>query len=116
MGATFAPFQIIDSTGDPDAPTYFAFNCSMQGGSENDIGQVNGITNLYYENGQLHKESNYLHEERQDITTSWYEGGELKSVCNFKDGKLNGEHKILNKDGSIKELAYYKDGVELDQN
>ncbi|MCZ6865473.1 MAG: toxin-antitoxin system YwqK family antitoxin, partial [Candidatus Dadabacteria bacterium] len=59
---------------------------------------------------------NYVNDERQDITTSWYEGGELKSVCNFKDGKLNGEHKILNKDGSIKELAYYKDGVELDQN
>jgi len=51
---------------------------------------LNGITNLYYENGQLHKESNYVNDERQDITTSWYEGGELKSVCNFKEGKLIG--------------------------
>jgi len=79
-------------------------------------GHLNGITNMYYENGQLHKESNYLNDERQEITTSWYEGGELKSVCNFNNGKLNGEHKVLNKDGSIKELTYYKDGVELDQN
>jgi len=77
-------------------------------------GHLNGITNMYYENGQLHKESNYSNYERQDITTSWYEGGELKSVCNFNAGKLNGEHKILNKDGSIKELTYYKNGVELE--
>lgn len=48
MGVTFAPFQIIDATGDPDAPTYFAFNCSMQSGIENDIGQVNGRINVYY--------------------------------------------------------------------
>jgi antitoxin component YwqK of YwqJK toxin-antitoxin module len=76
-------------------------------------GHLNGISKMYYENGQLHKESNYENDERQDITTSWYETGELKSVCNFDAGKLNGKHKILNKDGSVKELTYYKNGIEI---
>ena len=48
MGVTPSPVQIVDATGDPDAPSYFAFNCSMQNGIENDIGKTNGRINVYY--------------------------------------------------------------------
>ena len=48
MGVAPSPVQIVDATGDPDAPTYFAFDCSLQNGIENDIGKTNGRINVYY--------------------------------------------------------------------
>jgi antitoxin component YwqK of YwqJK toxin-antitoxin module len=50
---------------------------------------------------------------RQGVTTGYYESGELKSVCNYKDGELDGIHKILYPDGLIKELTYYKNGIDI---
>ncbi|MDX1435110.1 MAG: hypothetical protein R3286_21910, partial [Gammaproteobacteria bacterium] len=39
MGVRFAPFEIVDATGDPDAASYFDFDCSMRTGIQNDIGR-----------------------------------------------------------------------------
>ena len=48
MGMGFSPFQIIDATGDADASTYFDFDCTMQAGLQNDIGETAGRINIYY--------------------------------------------------------------------
>ena len=47
MGIAFAPFQIVDATGNPDASRYFDFDCSMKNGIEADIGKTNGRINVY---------------------------------------------------------------------
>ncbi len=48
MGVTPSPIQIVDATGDPDASNFFAFDCSLQNGIENNIGKTNGRINVYY--------------------------------------------------------------------
>ena len=48
MGLRFSPFEIVDATGDPDAPNYFDFDCSMRTGIQSDIGQRAGRINIYW--------------------------------------------------------------------
>lgn len=48
MGVRFSTFEIADATGDPDASSYFDFDCSMRTGIENDIGQTAGRINVYW--------------------------------------------------------------------
>lgn len=48
MGVGFSPFEIIDATGDPDAPTYYDFDCSMRTGIQNDIGFKPDRINVYW--------------------------------------------------------------------
>jgi len=48
MGVRFSEFEIIDATGDSDAPDYFDFDCSMRTGIENDIGQRSNRINVYW--------------------------------------------------------------------
>jgi len=48
MGVQFNPFEIVDATGDPDASTYYDFDCSMQTGIKNDIGNDPNKINIYY--------------------------------------------------------------------
>lgn len=47
MGVAFDNFEIIDATGDPDAPNYFDFRCSMRTNMKNDIGNKAGRINIY---------------------------------------------------------------------
>jgi len=48
MGVAFSPFEIVDATGDPDAPNYYAFDCSKKTGIETNIGKASGRINIYY--------------------------------------------------------------------
>lgn len=48
MGVRFGLFEIVDATSDPDAPNYFAFDCSKRAGIQSDIGQTSGRINIYY--------------------------------------------------------------------
>lgn len=48
MGVRFSVFDIRDATGDPDASSYFDFDCSMRTGIQNDIGQDAGRINVYW--------------------------------------------------------------------
>lgn len=48
MGVRFGPFEIVDATADPDAPTYYAFTCALKNGIESDIGKTAGRINVYY--------------------------------------------------------------------
>ena len=48
MGVRFSQFEIIDATGDPDAPNYADFDCTMRAGIEADIGQRANRINVYW--------------------------------------------------------------------
>jgi hypothetical protein len=50
MGVDFSPFEIVDATGDPDAPNYVAFDCSKRAGIQTDIGRTAGRINIYWVN------------------------------------------------------------------
>jgi hypothetical protein len=48
MGVAFSPFQVVDSTGNAKASTYYTFDCSKQAAMENDIGKTAGRINIYF--------------------------------------------------------------------
>lgn len=50
MGVSLNLFQIINATGDPDAPRFVAFDCSMQAAIQTDIGRTAGRINVYWVN------------------------------------------------------------------
>jgi hypothetical protein len=50
MGVRFSQFFIVDATNDPDAPTYFDFDCSMRAGIQNMIGRRANRINVYWVN------------------------------------------------------------------
>ena len=76
-------------------------------------GHLNGVSNMYYEDGTIKKKSNYSNDERDGITYSYFENGNLSSECRFNNGNLDGEHKYFNEDGTIKELKYYDNGKAI---
>ena len=49
MGVEFAEFEIVDATGDPDAPAlYHTTTCAFEGQAETTIGKRSGRINIYY--------------------------------------------------------------------
>jgi len=78
-------------------------------------GHLNGVSNMYYEDGTIKKKSNYSNDQRDGVTYSYFENGNLSSECRFDGGQLDGEHKFFNEDGTLKELKYYDKGKPLDK-
>lgn len=48
MGVAFSPFEIVDATANPNASSYFAFDCSKQAGIASEIGKNAGRINIYW--------------------------------------------------------------------
>ncbi len=48
MGIGFSAIEIVNATGDPDAPTYFNFNCGLRAGIQTDIGRRANRINIYW--------------------------------------------------------------------
>ena len=45
----------------------------------------------------------------------FYENGNVFEEKNYKEGKLDGEYKLYNEDGSFRERSFFKDGEEVDE-
>jgi len=53
-------------------------------------GKLNGLSEEYYNHGQLYCRKNYKDNELDGLSEFWNESGKLCHRCNFKDGKLYG--------------------------
>ena len=91
----------------PNGKTMVEWNCSG--------GHLNGVSNMYFEDGTIKKKSNYTNDERDGVTYTYFDNGNLASECRFDAGDLDGEHKFFNEDGTLKELKYYDRGKALDK-
>ena len=48
---------------------------------------MEGIYKLYYKDGDLWKEVNYINDKKNGVYKSYWGNGQLKSVANYIDGK-----------------------------
>ena len=69
--------------------------------SKNDGGKEHGLTEGYYENGQLQWKGNYEDGKLQGLMEGYYENGQLRAKENWEDGKLHGLQENYYEDGQL---------------
>ena len=74
-------------------------------------GELDGVWESYYGNGQLRERENYKDGEKDGVSESYYENGQLNEKRIYKDGELEGLMKIYNEDGSLDKIGIYKNGA-----
>ena len=53
-------------------------------------GKLEGLTHVWFQNGQLRFKGNYRNGMLEGLTTVWYENGQLRFKGNYRNGKLEG--------------------------
>ena len=79
-----------------------------------DGGKKDGLSEIYYDNGQLRYKENYK-DGKQDGLREWYhENGQSESNTNYKDGKKDGLDEGFNKKGQLLWKFCYKNDEQTD--
>jgi hypothetical protein len=77
---------------------------------KSDGGEKHGLSEDYYENGQLKYRRNFKDGEVDGPFESYHDNGQLRSEGNFKDGKADGLYKEYDRDGQLQTRNCYKNG------
>lgn len=72
-------------------------------------GIMNGLTRMFYANGQLNKQGNYKNGKFHGKWEGWYEDGTKSFEINHAEGLLDGAYITYYKNGNMKEKGVYKD-------
>jgi antitoxin component YwqK of YwqJK toxin-antitoxin module len=73
-------------------------------------GKIDGVRELYTENGVLYQSRTYKDDKKDGELNRWYEDGTLLETSFFKNDKPHGEHKTYHENGQICIHAWYKNG------
>lgn len=74
--------------------------------------KLNGMEKEYYEDGKIKKEIIYNNGMRNGIQLTYYNNGNIKTELRFNLGQLNGRQFGFYEDGKIKYETNYIDGKE----
>jgi antitoxin component YwqK of YwqJK toxin-antitoxin module len=75
-------------------------------------GKKNGLSQKWYSNGKLQKESFYKNNKLEGEGKSWWEDGKLASESFYINGVGNGVQKEWHPNGKMSKLTTLKNGVE----
>lgn len=70
----------------------------------------------YFDNGNLHKEENYLDDELHGVFKRWHENSKLAIESNYESGKRDGIWKEYYENGSPLEEGYYENSAYVTKN
>ena len=70
-------------------------------------GKVNGLYQLFNEDGTINYEANYINGELEGLSTWYYENGKIHFKSFYKHGLLNGESIYYDEKGNIELREYY---------
>ena len=88
----------------------------------NETDEIEGVSTtlkIYYEEGSLKNESNYINHPDSDYVKRhgpykyYFENGVLNFDQNYKNDKLDGVRKIYWENGQIRHVGNYKNGIEI---
>ena len=74
-------------------------------------GKLDGLSESYYENGQLHIRWNTKDGKQEGLFESYHENGQLHIRGNIKDGKPDGLIEYFDEEGNQLKTEEYKEGV-----
>ena len=76
------------------------------------MGQRHGNNKIFFEDGTLRIEVNYIDDHKEGLEKYYFSTGKLASAVNFVHGKKEGLQKEYNKDGSLNNDVMYKHGYK----
>ena len=95
-------------------PTHYTdwrISGSLRQDYETDIaGRKNGLYKMYFNNGSLFKEFNYLKDKLHGAYKIYDDNGDLREDCNYENGVKVGESKTW-KDGKLESHCIWENGV-----
>lgn len=110
---------LIEAAGKSDAKKiksgkwYIYYNngyLSAEGNYLND--QFDGTWKGYYDNGAKRSEVNWANGKRNGMYQYFYQNGQLKEKGNYVDNKLEGEIVVFYSNGAIKEISHFKEDLQ----
>ena len=79
----------------------------------NNLGQLHGAREVYYENGQVAEKSNYIDNELDGLYAWYSESGILIKELTYKTGSLDGLAKVYDATGAVIIDGQYKHGQKV---
>ena len=73
-------------------------------------GELHGVQEEYYRNGQLERREHYSNGERDGLLVRYYENGNLAEKATVIDGEIDGEYIVYHENGKMAELEVYSMG------
>jgi len=80
--------------------------------SWNNDGELSSQRFIYYENGQLRNESQFLNDKYDGNFILYYENGQISLKKRYKNGVLEGESISYYENGQLKEKSNYINGIK----
>ena len=77
-------------------------------------GALDGLSEIYYENGQLEHKANYKKGLLDGLSETYYENGQLSFKQNYKNDQYDGLVEAYNKNGQLLARKYFKNGKLVD--
>lgn len=78
-------------------------------------GKIDGVRKMYYQNGKLIVERNYLQSVPNGLETEYYEDGSIKQKGIMKNGKEDGVWEIYFPNGQVKQRTKFDNGNMVDE-
>lgn len=82
----------------------------------NQAGQLDGLSEVWHENGQKEEELNFKNGQRHGLNVWWHDNGQKESEWNYKDGEKHGVCKNYGKDGNMTKTERWEDGWLVEEN
>jgi antitoxin component YwqK of YwqJK toxin-antitoxin module len=79
-------------------------------GQENSKGQEEGIWEIFWENGNIHRRIPYVEGKEDGIEEWFYPNGNISCRTPFKDGNMDGIQEEFNEQGNIVKTTLWKEG------
>lgn len=77
-----------------------------------DNGKKAGTWKLYFQGGQLKKQSTYQNDTENGEEIFWFENGKLEKKGSYTNGKLNGKYEWYYENGQKKQEGFFVNGKE----
>ena len=74
----------------------------------------NGFSYSWYENGSPKSEFYFLNDKKHGICITWYQNGQMQMLANHSYGKINGEFKAWDEEGTLVFEMFHVDDSQQD--
>ena len=70
-----------------------------------------GLSTIWYQNGQMQMQSNYVAGKKEGKETRWYEDGQIYNISHFTNGNRQGEAYTYYKDNKVKRKEMFNNDI-----
>jgi antitoxin component YwqK of YwqJK toxin-antitoxin module len=84
-------------------------------GQKNSIGQMEGIWEWFFENGNISWRTPHKKGKRDGIEERFYENGNIRWRAPYRDGKRDGIEECFDEQGNITATSHWKDGELIEE-